>query len=100
MLNLHHDDATRPGAGRWRRTYVLFSLLLLATPLVAMQFTDEVDWTPGDFAVFAAMLTGLGLVLEGAARIGKTAQGRALLMFGAVLAFLLIWAELAVGLFD
>lgn len=87
-------------ANRWRATFGLFALLLLLTPAVAMQFTAEVNWGPGDFAVFAAMLAGLGLLLEGAARIGKTTQGRALLMFCAVLAFLLVWAELAVGLFD
>ncbi|UIP06807.1 hypothetical protein LY632_14230 [Erythrobacter sp. SDW2] len=87
-------------ASRWRWTYAIFAVLLLATPLVAMQFTTEVNWGPEDFAIFAAMLTGLGLLLEIAGRVAKTMQGRALLMFGAVLAFLLVWAELAVGLFD
>lgn len=87
-------------ASRWRWTYAIFAFLLLATPLVAMQFTGEVNWGAGDFAIFGAMLAGLGLLLEVAARIGKTTQGRATLMFGAVLAFLLLWAELAVGLLD
>lgn len=87
-------------ANRWRWTYAIFACLLLATPMVAMQFTSEVNWGPGDFGVLAAMLAGLGLLLEGAARIGQNAQGRALLMGGAVLVFLLVWAELAVGLFD
>lgn len=87
-------------ARRWRWTYAIFAVLLLATPLVAMQFTSEVNWGAGDFAIFGAMLAGLGLLLEAGARIGKTIQGRALLMLGAVLAFLLLWAELAVGLFD
>lgn len=87
-------------ASRWRLTYALFAVLLLASPAIAMLFTAEVDWGAEDFAAMAVMLAGLGLLLEGAARIGKTAGARAVLMFGAVLAFLLLWAELAVGLFD
>lgn len=87
-------------ANRWRLTYAIAAALLLATPLVAMQFTREVAWGPEDFAVFAVMLAGLGLLLEAGARIGKTTRGGALLMGAAVLAFLLLWAELAVGLFD
>ncbi|ABC64196.1 hypothetical protein [Erythrobacter litoralis] len=83
----------------WRKTYWLFALLLLATPLVAMQFTSEVFWTASDFLVFGVMLAILGLLLEGAARIGKTIRARSLLMAGAVFAFLLVWAELAVGIF-
>ncbi|MHA6332745.1 hypothetical protein ACXYL9_03590 [Qipengyuania sp. CAU 1752] len=77
----------------------MFAMLLLATPLVAMQFTSEVVWKLGDFLVFAFMFAGLGLLLEGAARIGRNAAMRAWLMAGAVAIFLVIWAELAVGLF-
>ena len=73
---------------------------MLLVPLVAMQFTSEVVWTPGDFLVFGTMLAILGLLLEGAARIGKGKRERTLMMGGAVLAFLLVWAELAVGIFD
>ena len=87
-------------ANRWRLTYAIFAMLLLATPGVAMQFTREVNWGVEDFVAFALLLAGLGLMLEIAARIGKSTQGRALLMLGAVGVFLLVWAELAVGLFD
>lgn len=87
-------------AARWRWTYAIFALLLLATPAVAMLFTDEVDWGAGDFAVFAVLLAGLGLLFEGALRVGRTRRMRALLMCAAVLVILLVWAELAVGLFD
>ena len=33
---------------------------LLATPLVAMQLTDEVNWTASDFGIFAVMLGAAG----------------------------------------
>ncbi|MDC0886972.1 hypothetical protein OAS19_04195 [Altererythrobacter sp.] len=78
---------------------MVFAALLLATPLAAMQFTREVQWSFGDFAVFAGMLAILGLLLELAARLGATTRMRALLAGGAVAVFLLVWAQLAVGLF-
>lgn len=88
------------GVRRWRWVYALFALVVLAAPALAMLFAADVNWGPEDFALMAAMLAGLALLLEGAARVGKSAGIRTLLMLGAVLAFLLIWAELAVGLLD
>lgn len=95
------ETASTPSARvNWRWVYMALATGLLAAPLVAMQFTGEVQWGPGDFVVFAAMLTGLGLLLEGASRISTSLRQRIVLMGGAVLLFLIVWAELAVGLFD
>jgi hypothetical protein len=41
----------------------LATALILLVPLVAMQFTDEVDWGVADFAVAGALLGGTGLLL-------------------------------------
>lgn len=93
--------ATRPVSSarqRWRWTYVIFAVLLLAAPMLAMQFTSEVQWTFGDFAVFGAMLAVLGLLLEGAIRLGGSILSRAMLAGVAVAAFLFVWAQLAVGI--
>ena len=73
---------------------------LLALPAVAMQFTREVNWGPGDFVAAAVLLglTGLGLELAARAPIGRAAR-----FFAAglvLLALLVIWAQLAVGLLD
>ena len=71
---------------------------LLVLPLVAMQFTREVAWTPFDFAAAAALLVGGGLAYEIAAR--KAASPRSRLLLGGVIlgVVLLIWAEGAVGI--
>ena len=101
MTSADMSTPSPPGpstAAMWRKTFLLFAVLLLATPLVAMAIGGDVAWSIGDFAIFAAMLGVLGLLLEGAARLGSTATRRALLMGGAALAFLLVWAELAVGI--
>ena len=41
---------------------------LLALPLIAMQFTDEVVWSLADFVLAGVLLTTLGVVLELAVR--------------------------------
>jgi hypothetical protein len=77
---------------------VLAAAFILLLPLLAMQFTDEVAWDLFDFVVAGALLVGTGLTYELAARrMGNNAHRAA---FGAALVTaLLIWAELAVGIF-
>jgi hypothetical protein len=42
----------------------LATALILLLPLVAMQFTNEVDWGVADFVVAGALLGGTGLLLH------------------------------------
>lgn len=72
---------------------------ILMLPLLAMQFTSEVNWTGSDFVVAAVLLGVTGLALELA--MGRLANmKRRLLWMGAIgLAFVYVWAELAVGIF-
>src|ERR687895_1776065 len=51
--------------------------LLLLLPLVAMQFTDEVNWTVADFVVAGALLFGVGVPFELAVRKTRDAAYRA-----------------------
>ncbi|MRR22336.1 hypothetical protein EG830_05075 [bacterium] len=73
--------------------------VLLLIPFIAMQFTDEVDWSIRDFAIMGVMLYGTGLLCELVLRKVKSVQNRILICGAVVIAFLLIWAELAVGIF-
>ena len=44
---------------------ILFSTgLLLLIPLIAMQFTDQVNWSLSDFAVMGVLLISTGLICE------------------------------------
>lgn len=71
---------------------------LLLLPLVAMQLTDEVDWSAGDFAVFGAMLLVAGGTFEAAARLKGTGVYLAAAGVALAAAFVLVWMNLAVGI--
>lgn len=72
---------------------------LLAVPLIAMQFTTEVDWTASDFVIMGILLFSTGLLCEFTLRKVKSARNRLILCAAILFVFFLIWAELAVGVF-
>ncbi len=77
---------------------VLSVALLLLIPLVAMQFTDEVNWSLSDFVVMGFLLLGTGLMCELVMRKVNKIKYR-IAICGALLAVLvIIWIELAVGI--
>lgn len=78
---------------------VLAVAFLLLIPLVAMQFTNEVDWKLFDFVIMGGLLIGTGLSCELVMRKVRNRERRILICGAILLALLLIWAELAVGVF-
>lgn len=73
--------------------------LILLLPLVAMQFTDEVNWSFFDFVVAGILLFGTGGFIELALRKIKVVKQRIWIVAGILIALFLVWAELAVGIF-
>jgi len=73
--------------------------LVLTAPLVAMQFTEEVNWTASDFVFAGVLLIGGGAVIELVAwRVRNPAVRIGVALF--IIAIVgLIWAEGAVGVF-
>jgi hypothetical protein len=78
---------------------VLAVALLLLIPFLAMQFTNEVNWSPFDFVLMGVLLLGTGLLGEWVLRKTKNLTYRVVLIAAILAAFVLIWAELAVGIF-
>jgi uncharacterized membrane protein len=72
---------------------------ILSVPLIAMQFTNEVDWDATDFIIAGILLFGTAIVIELVSRKAKTPGNRALYIILVLLTLFLIWAELAVGIF-
>jgi len=71
----------------------------LTAPLVAMRFTDEVNWTPFDFLAAGALLVGAGLLLELAAWKLRKPVHFVLAAVSVTLAVAVTWAQGAVGIF-
>ena len=90
------------GAGRrwngWRIARWGLAALLLLLPLVAMQFTNQVDWDETDFIVMALMLGGAGLGIEFLVRQSGSLAYRFAAALALVTAFLTLWSNLAVGM--
>jgi hypothetical protein len=83
-----------------RLTIILISAgILLLIPLIAMQFTDKVNWTFFDFIAMGTLLLVTGIILEVVLRKVKQTKYRILFCVLVIGAFLLIWAELSVGIF-
>lgn len=77
---------------------LLTIVLLLLIPLIAMQFTTEVNWSVMDFVVMGMLLLSTGLSCELVLRSVKTLERRLLIVGIILFVFFLIWAQLAVGL--
>lgn len=75
----------------------LATACLLAVPLVAMQFTPEVSWTPSDFLIAGILLFGAGLSYALVARLGSNGSYRLGAGLAVAAGLLLIWGNLAVG---
>ncbi|MEL6256211.1 MAG: hypothetical protein AAFR87_29675 [Bacteroidota bacterium] len=71
---------------------------LLLIPLIAMQFTEEVNWQVGDFLIMGTVLLGLGLLYEFIARRSEKPVYKAAFALGLLGAFLLFWVNGAVGI--
>ena len=76
---------------------VVASLLLI--PFIAMQFTNEVNWSVFDFLVMGVLLTGVGVLFDVVLRKVPNKNNRIAIITIIIIAFLLVWAELAVGIF-
>jgi hypothetical protein len=76
---------------------VMGAASILLVPLIAMQFTDEVAWTLADFIVGGILLVGAALAYVFAVR--QLPSRRLAIGLGVTAVLVLVWLELAVGLF-
>lgn len=77
----------------------LIALALLGIPFTAMQFSQEVNWSRLDFVMMFIMLLIVGFSIELVLRKTKKKKNRLFLFFTIIILFLLVWGELAVGIF-
>jgi len=85
-----------------RRSTIVTAVItgaLLLVPLIAMHFTDEVSWGPGDFLVAGFLLFGAGMGMVVGVRQTRTTAARVAVVTCIAAGLLVVWAELAIGLF-
>ena len=84
-----------------KRLLLIFGtvILLLLIPFTAMQFSDEVNWSAMDFAIMGVLLLAMGLIVNMIGKRIRKKSSRILLIAAVAVVFLLVWAELAVGIF-
>ena len=78
---------------------LIWSLCPLLIPLIAMIISDEVQWSAFDFLIMGGLLISFALIGNYIFATFKD-QKRTWLLYILGLVFLLIWAELAVGIFN
>jgi hypothetical protein len=77
---------------------IFFPLLVLLIPLVGVIFFD-LDWSGFDFLVMALLILSLSILINLILYYTDSSMLKLLLIFIVAILFLLIWAELAVGIF-
>ena len=77
---------------------IFFPLLVLLVPLVGVIFY-ELDWSRLDFLVMTSLILLLSILINLILYYTDSIKLKLLLVFIVAILFLLIWAELAVGVF-
>ena len=77
---------------------IFFPLLVLLIPLVGVIFFD-LDWSGFDFLVMTLLILSLSILINLILYYTDSSKLKLLLIFIVAILFLLIWAELAVGIF-
>jgi hypothetical protein len=78
---------------------VLLIAVILLLPVIGMQFSNEVNWSVFDFLVAGFLLLGTVLSIEFVLQNVKKKNTKRILILGILAAILLLWIELAVGIF-
>lgn len=73
--------------------------LIITIPLIAMQFTNEVNWSLFDFIIAFILLSVIGLTINYILQLTNRLQNKIYFCIMVLLIGLLIWTELAVGVF-
>lgn len=79
---------------------ILAAELVLLVPFVAMWFTEEVDWGILDFIIVGILLAGVGFAYQLIVTGIKSNSRQVVVGIALAAAMILIWIELAVGIFD
>lgn len=78
---------------------VIIDAIILLTALLIMQFTDEVNWSPLDFAFMGLLIFVAGIGIELSLKKLANPLYKIIVCVAILALALLVWAEAAVGIF-
>ena len=84
----------------YKKWSVFSPLLLLLFPLVGTLVSNEVNWSFFDFIVMGILILSMSFGIKQVVMTTKNTNYRVLIIGMILLVFILIWVELAVGIFD
>ena len=84
----------------YKKWSVFFPLLLLLFPLVGTLVSNEVNWSFFDFIVMGILILSMSFGIKQVVMTTKNTNYRILIIGMILLVFILVWVELAVGIFD
>ena len=76
---------------------IFIPLLLLLIPVIGMNLTDQINWSIFDFITMGSLLLLVGIGINFV--LHKKVKNRSLYIGLIILIFMLLWAELALGVF-
>lgn len=82
-----------------QKVRVLSPLLLLLIPLIGMCISEEINWSLFDFIIMGVLILSVSIGINFTLNKTKNLKNRIIYIGILGLLFLLIWAELAVGIF-
>jgi lipid-A-disaccharide synthase-like uncharacterized protein len=72
---------------------------LMLIPYIGSQFSEEMDWKLSDVLIGGTLLFGLGMLIQFLMTKLNNSKWRIPVILGVIAIFILIWLELAVGIF-
>lgn len=79
---------------------VFSPLFLLLFPLVGTLVSNEVNWSFFDFIIMGILILSMSFGIKQVVITTKNTNYRILIIGMILLVFILVWVELAVGIFD
>lgn len=83
------------------KKWVVFSpLLMLLLPFIGMFFSNEINWSFFDFIIMGILILVMSFGIKLVLKTTPKKMYRILIIGIILILFLLVWAELAVGVFE
>lgn len=97
-LTTNSNKTNPPRSLPWHLIGWSIPVALLMLPLIAMQFTQEVDWGLFDFILMGALMGIVGGGIELAVSLSQNTRYRVAAVLALLAGFMMIWVNLAVGI--